>query len=148
MLLSVTRLRVRLAWHMPAFLWQTFRSTRQVARAPGFLGGRLLVDKHRTFWTLTAWDDERAMKAFRGSGAHSQVMPRLFRWCDEAAYAHWTPAEEKIADWPEAYERMTHEGRLSRVAHPSADHDAKRFASPRLKPLIGREIDPPKKQTA
>jgi hypothetical protein len=102
MLLSATRLRVRLAWHMPAFLWQTFRSNRQVSRSQGFRAGRLLVDAHRTFWTLTAWEDERSMKAFRGSGAHSQVMPRLFQWCDEAAYAHWMPAEEKLADWTEA----------------------------------------------
>jgi hypothetical protein len=133
---------------MPAFLWQTFRSNRQVSRSQGFRAGRLLVDAHRTFWTLTAWEDERSMKAFRGSGAHSQVMPRLFQWCDEAAYAHWMPAEEKLADWTEAYERLAREGRLSRVAHPSVDHEAKRFASPRLKPLIGREINPPKRSAA
>lgn len=148
MLLSVTRLRVRSVWYMPAFLWQTFRSNRQVARAPGFRGGRLLVDKQRTFWTLTAWEDERSMKAFRGSGAHSQVMPRLFHWCDEAAYTHWTASDEKIADWPEAHERLAHEGRLSRVEHPSADHEKKCFAAPRLQPLVGREINPPIKVAA
>jgi heme-degrading monooxygenase HmoA len=74
---------------MPAFLWNTFLSQRQAVRAPGFVGGRLLVNAHRTFWTLTVWESEKAMKAFRGSGAHSQVMPRLAQWCDEAAYAHW-----------------------------------------------------------
>ena len=88
-LASVTRLRVRGILYLPAFLWYTFRSQRQVIRAPGFAGGRLLVDAHWTFWTLTVWESEKAMKAFRGSGAHSQVMPRLPKWCDEAAYAHW-----------------------------------------------------------
>jgi hypothetical protein len=90
MVVSVTRLRVRSWRHVPAFLWYTFVSQRQVVRAAGFSGGRLLIDARRTFWTLTAWEDERAMKAFRGTGAHARVMPRLFDWCDEAAYAHWT----------------------------------------------------------
>ncbi len=142
MLVSVTRLRVRRLRDLAAFLWQTYSSNRQVMRASGFRGGRLLVDRHRTFWTLTAWEDERAMKAFRGSGAHAKVMPRLFQWCDEAAYAHWITSDPKLAEWPEAYERLVSEGRLSRVALPSVDHTAGRFPPPRVKPLIGREIDP------
>jgi heme-degrading monooxygenase HmoA len=142
MIISVTRLRVRRARHLPPFLWWTYRSQRQVMRANGFRGGRLLVDAHRTFWTLTAWEDERTMKAFRGSGAHSKVMPRLVHWCDEAAYSHWVAPNDKIADWPEAYERLVSDGKLSRVANPSADHSARRFAPPRLKPLIGQDIKP------
>jgi heme-degrading monooxygenase HmoA len=55
----------------------TFRSQRQVVRAPGFLGSKLLIDRKHTYWTLTMWEDERAMKAFRGSGAHAAVMPKL-----------------------------------------------------------------------
>ena len=140
MIISVTRLRVRLAWHLPPFLWWTFLSQRQVMRANGFRGGQLLVDAHRTFWTLTAWDDERAMKAFRGSGAHARVMPKLVRWCDEAAYAHWVASDDMLAEWPEAYERLVSDGKLSRVANPSADHSARRFPPPRLNPLIGQDL--------
>ena len=80
-------------------MWYTFASQRQVVRAAGFCGGRLLIDARRTFWTLTAWEDERAMKSFRGTGAHARVMPRLFEWCDEAAYAHWTVPDGEIPDW-------------------------------------------------
>jgi heme-degrading monooxygenase HmoA len=142
MLVSVTRLRVRGLRFLPAFLWKTHFAQRQVARARGFCGGRLLVDAHRTFWTMTAWEDERAMKAFRGSGAHAQVMPKLVAWCDEAAYAHWTTSDDKLAEWPEACERLVNEGKLSRVENPSTDHTARRFAAPRLKPLIGQDIKP------
>jgi len=67
----------------------TLLAQRQAVRAAGFAGGRLLIDKHRTYWTLTLWDNEKSMKAFRGSGAHGRVMPKLVEWCDEAAYAHW-----------------------------------------------------------
>jgi hypothetical protein len=142
MIISVTRLRVRLVWHLPPFLWWIFRSQRQVMRADGFRGGRLMVDAHRTFWTLTTWDGEPAMKAFRGSGAHAKVMPRLVRWCDEAAYAHWVAPDDTLAEWPEAYERLVNDGKLSRVASPSADHNARKFAPPRLQPLIGQDIQP------
>jgi hypothetical protein len=126
--------------YLPAFLWQTFLSQRQVVRAPGFSGGRLLLDTKRTYWTLTTWQDERAMKAFRGSGPHAKVMPRLIEWCDEAAYAHWVPVGDSVPSWQEAYEHLTAEGRLSRVAHPSSAHDARQFAKPRLSPLIGTDL--------
>ena len=142
MLASVTRLRVRSAWFLPAFLWRTFQSQRQVERSPGFLGGRLLVDAHRTHWTLTVWQDEKAMKGFRGSGAHARVMKRLPEWCDEAAYSHWITAGDAIPTWPESYERLVVKGRLSRVEHPSTAHLARDFPSPRLNPLIGRDLMP------
>jgi heme-degrading monooxygenase HmoA len=130
-------------------LWQTFAANHQVARANGFRGGRLLIDRRRTFWTLTAWEDERTMKSFRGSGVHAKVMPRLFHWCDEAAYSHWIATDDKIAEWPEAFDRLISEGRLSRVEHPSTDHTEHKFAPPRLQPMIGQEIKPsPSKQNA
>jgi hypothetical protein len=144
MFISVTRLRVRRLQYMPAFLWYTFASQRQAKRATGFCGGRLLVDANRTYWTLTAWQDERAMRAFRGSGAHAQVMPRLLNWCDEAAYAHWLAVDSEVPDWMQAYEHLLHDGRLSRVAHPSANHEARRFVPPRprIRPLVGRDLKP------
>lgn len=140
MLASVTRLRVRSVRFLPAFLWRTFSSQRQIRRAPGFFGGRLLLDSHLTFWTLTVWEDEQAMRNFRGSGAHARVMARLPDWCDEAAYAHWTESETAIPAWDVAYERLVSEGRLSRVAHPSQNHTDRRFPRPRLKPLIGNDM--------
>ena len=110
MLASVTRLRVGSVRFLPAFVWKTFLTQRQVVRAPGFSGGRLLIDAGRTFWTLTAWENERAMKAFRGSGPHAKVMPRLVQWCDEAAYAHWVANGDSVPSWPEAYEHLVSEG--------------------------------------
>jgi hypothetical protein len=127
---------------MPAFVWYTFASQRQVVRAPGFCGGRLLIDARPTLWTLTAWEEERAMKSFRGSGVHARVMPRLFEWCDEAAYAHWSAPDGELPDWLQAYEYLSREGHLSRVAHPSDDHRERRFSKPRLQPLIGRDVNP------
>lgn len=117
---------------------------RQVVRSSGFAGGRLLIDPHRTYWTLTVWRDEKAMKTFRGSGAHASVMPRLPKWCDEAAYAHWETVDATVPEWLEAYEHLVKDGRLSRVENPSAGHQARRFPMPRLRPLIGATLKPRK----
>ena len=146
MLASVTRLKVRSVRFLPRFLWNTFLSQRQVDRAAGFFGGRLLVDSGLTFWTLTTWENEQAMKKFRGSGAHAHVMGRLVEWCDEAAYAHWVADGEAVPTWPEAYDRLVSEGRLSRVEHPSANHLARQFPKPRLSPLIGQDLKPARSQ--
>ena len=142
MLISATRLRIRSALVLLPFVWRTFQSQRQVVRAPGFLGGRLLIDRKRTFWTLTAWETEKAMRDYRGSGAHQKVMPRLVDWCDEALVVHWTTDGTEIPPWPEAFDRLRRDGRPSRVAHPTRDHEARRFPAPRLKPMIGQDLHP------
>jgi len=80
------------------------------------------------------------MKAFRGDAAHVKVMPRLAHWCDEAAYAHWPLNRDHIPSWEEAYEVLQREGKLSRVEHPSPQHEAHKFPPPRLKPLIGNDL--------
>jgi hypothetical protein len=140
MFISVTRLRIRFWRYVPVFVWHTFRSQRQAMRASGFVGGRVLSDAKRAFWTLTAWESEKAMKAFRGSGAHARVMPKLAEWCDEAAYAHWESNADQVPTWEEAYSRLVSDAHLSRVTHPSPDHIARRFPKPRLKPLIGNDL--------
>ncbi len=139
---SVTRLRIRSVIYMPKFTWGNFLAKRYAERAPGFFGGRLLIDANRTFWTLTVWETEQAMKKFRGSGSHARVMPQLQRWCDEASYAHWITTNMNVPTWPEAYTHLVEDGRLSRVANPSDRHNARQFAEPRLKPLIGTDLKP------
>jgi hypothetical protein len=126
---SLTRLRLRSARFLPSFALATSRSSRQARRAPGFLGGAVLADRRLTFWTLTAWASEEAMRAYLRGGAHGAVMPRLLHWCDEASVARWPGAA--LPAWPEAAERMRALGRPSRVRHPSPAHAALAFPDPR-----------------
>lgn len=142
MFVSVTRLRVRSLRFLPSFFLMTTLSQRQVVRASGFLGGRLLPDRHWTFWTLTGWESERAMKSYRGTDAHAKAMPRLAHWCDEGSYAHWIHNGDSIPGWEDAYQHMLSGGKISRVNHPSADHTERHFPQPRLRPMIGQEIKP------
>jgi hypothetical protein len=142
--ISVTRLRVRSIFYLPQFFWHTFKSQTQAKNASGMLGGRLLLEAGWTFWTMTAWESEAAMRAFRSSGAHMKAMPKLLDWCDEASYAHWEQESAELPSWAEAHRRMVAEGKLSKVNNPSAAQLAKRIAEPlrggsegqRLKPVV------------
>lgn len=123
---SITRLRLRSFWTLPAFLREAQLSGAQAAQARGFLGGALLPEGRLVFWTRTAWANEAAMKAYRDSDAHRAVMPKLIDWCDEASVAHWEG--EVASDWDAIYQRMVELGRTSRVRRPTEAHQQKRFS--------------------
>ncbi|HKQ03834.1 MAG TPA: antibiotic biosynthesis monooxygenase [Blastocatellia bacterium] len=139
-LISVTRLRVRSLFYLPQFGWQALATARQAERAPGFMCGRLVREARNTFWTVTAWKDAAAMKAYRDSGAHRKVMPRLLKWCDEASTVHWEQGGAALPTWAEAHRRMEAEGRPSKVSNPSEAHQTRQIAEPRLTGREGKEL--------
>jgi len=129
--ISITRLRLRSIRFLPGFLIYASRSLRQCKRMPGFGGGSLLADRKLTFWTMTLWTDQSAMRAYVASGAHLKAMPKLRHWCDEASLVHWTQNHPTPPTWPEAAGRMRTAGRASKINHPSPDHATLSFPSPR-----------------
>ncbi len=130
--ISITRLRVRALRFMPEFVLHALRSRSQVQRAAGFQGGSLLADRRSTFWTMTAWDSEEAMRAYMLAGDHRAVMPRLMAWCDEASVLHWVQDEQTLPSWSSAAERMRQEVRPSKVRNPSPNHAGLSYDLPRL----------------
>ncbi|WP_204259606.1 antibiotic biosynthesis monooxygenase family protein [Lichenicola cladoniae] len=74
---SVTRLRIRSARFMPRFALYALNSLRQCKQAHGFLECSLLQDRKLTFWTMTLWRDQAAMRAYMTGGAHLRAMPKL-----------------------------------------------------------------------
>ncbi|MGB9067978.1 MAG: antibiotic biosynthesis monooxygenase [Candidatus Acidiferrales bacterium] len=129
--MSVTRLRVRALRFMPEFIVYVLRSLRQVRRSSGFLGGALMRDDGKAFWTVTVWTDAKAMEDYRIAGIHRAAMPKLLNWCDEASVVHWTPDSADVPSWPQACGRMVAEGRASKVNNPSPAHLAFRIPGPK-----------------
>ncbi len=117
---------------MPGFAVHTMRSIAQVRRAAGYRDGALLADRKWTFWTLTAWGSEAAMRAYMVSGSHRRAMPKLLEWCDEASVAHWVQKGDALPAWEEADRRMRQTGRPSKVRNPSAGQAGLRYAAPRM----------------
>lgn len=132
--ISVTRLRLRSRRYLLPFLHATWSIVRQAKRADGFVEGqlarggdpslwrRLVPEKDATFWTLTVWDDEESMRAFRNSDPHGRIMPKLLDWCDEASFVHWEQEDAELPDTAVARRAMFERGELGRVRHPSQSH--------------------------
>jgi hypothetical protein len=129
--ISVTRLRLRSIRDLPFFIWLSFFSQLEAKRASGNLKTRLVQDARLTFWTLTAWESEAAMRAFMMAGTHRQAMPKLVKWCDEASVVHWYQETADLPNLQEAHRRMLVEGRASRVEHPSDAQMSKQYAAPK-----------------
>lgn len=131
---SVTRLRLRSRRYLLPFLYSTWQIVRQAKRADGFVEGqlarggdpslfrRLVPGKDATFWTLTVWEDEESMLAFRNSDPHGLIMPKLLDWCDEASFVHWEQESAELPDTDVARQTMFERGKLGRVRHPSDSH--------------------------
>ena len=129
---SITRLRVRSIRFMPWFAVDTVRTSRQVKTAEGFLGGSLLADRKRTFWTMTLWREQPDMRRYMTGGAHLKAMPKLLHWCDEASVVHWEQPDATAPDWLEADRRMRTEGRPSKLHHPGPNHRDLTYDAPRI----------------
>ena len=130
--ISITRLRIRSLRFLPGFALQALRSREQARRAAGFRGGAVLADHAWAFWTMTAWEDEAAMRCSMTTGAHRDAMPRLSHWCDEASVVHWSQPDAGLPSWAEADRRMRADGRPSKLRHPSPQHAALDYRPPRL----------------
>lgn len=128
---SITRARIRSLWFFPRFARAALLAVQQAETASGFLGGRLLPDGLRTFWTMTVWRSEEAMRAYMLSGPHRTAMPQFFNWCDEASVVHWEQVEGHPPTWASAFRRMKAEGRPSKLRRPSRRHQAMAFRTPR-----------------
>lgn len=141
-LISVTRLRLASARHLPGFLWLSWRAARQARRVPGFRGLRLLADRHLAFWTATAWADLASMKSFRAAGAHRAAMPSMAGRCDEGAVVRFTGPLGALDDWPGLHARLLAEGEPTSLPRPSAAQVARDWAPPRSHRLADVAVFP------
>jgi hypothetical protein len=136
---SVTRLHLASRWSFPRFVFHALASSRQARRSRGFLTGWVSNDGKLGFWTVTVWESLDAMRAFRNSGVHMRTMPKLLGWCDEASFVHWEQPESNAPDIDGAFERLSREGRLSKVNEPSARHQAGHTVSD-VRPLATQQL--------
>src|SRR5664279_2860668 len=125
--ISATRLKVKSIVYLISFIKANEASVKQLNITNGFLGGKELIDKGLTFWTLTMWNNELSMKYFRNSLAHKRAMHKLPFWCNEASYLHWLQQEEKLPDWETIHSKILSEGQTTKVRTPSANQLSKNY---------------------
>jgi hypothetical protein len=129
-IISVTRLHLRHLYFTPSFLWYSMLASRQAGQAPGFLGGRLLVNRDFSFWTMTAWENEAVVRAYRNGGAHLKAMPHLSLWCDESLATHWEEPQGPLPSWELAYQKLSLQGHSPPLKVPSEHQATRTFSAP------------------
>jgi hypothetical protein len=103
-----SRFELASAWRSPAFLLHSLRIWRQARRSAGLLGVSLRAyPVAGVFWTLSAWTDEAALRAFAGANPHRTIMKRARPWTKSATFRFWTTDElvpERL--WADAQTRI------------------------------------------
>jgi len=93
-------------------MFDLFRRSRavadQLANTPGLIGFtfRAKFLRHR-FWTLSVWEDERALMAFVGKVPHLDAMTVLQSHMGESAFVRWSVRGAELPlRWDDALLRM------------------------------------------
>jgi len=104
---SATVLPLRRYRDIPAFLALSTRVAKQVKRTDGAVRYALNTDMRRKkFWTVSAWRDRAAMRAFVQAEPHLTATKRFAQWAGEgAAFVEWTAPDGKV-DWKDVLKRL------------------------------------------
>ena len=101
-----SRLELRRVRDVPSFLAAALRIRRQMLASPGVLGLSLIARPlHRTFWTLSAWQDQAALGAATARQPHVQIMKHFRPRMAASSFVTWTAAALPIP-WDEARRRL------------------------------------------
>ena len=91
-----SRFELSSSWRSAMFLMLSLRIWRQARRSPGMVGVSLRAfPVRKTYWTLSAWTDEAALREFARTDPHRTIMKRARPWTKSATFRFWTmPAGE------------------------------------------------------
>jgi hypothetical protein len=107
-LILLTTLPVRRLSKLPRFLGYTRRIQKQLDDRPaGLIGYSLLAKPLRSrYWTLSAWEDEQALRAFIRQPPHVDAMRDLPQVLAGFTTVRWTvPGAQLPPDWDDAMAR-------------------------------------------
>ena len=95
-------------WRVLPFFVFTAQVVKQLAKADGLLGYSLLARPlSKRFWTLSAWENEKALRAFVQNPPHVRIMTALGPHMDKTNFVHWTLKGSQLPlQWEDALRRM------------------------------------------
>lgn len=108
--IMASRFRLKTALRSPQFLVYAIRIWRQARSSQGILGVSLRAYPLRgTFWTLSAWTDEAALRTFARADPHRTIIGNIRPWAKEATFRFWTVPADELAPrdlWADAGTRI------------------------------------------
>ncbi len=96
---------------IPAFLRHTLQIQGQLRRTAGATGYSMRAKVlSRKFWTLSAWESDRALMDFVARMAHGQVMKTLAPHMGATTFTRWKVFGSALPpDWDDAIRRESKE---------------------------------------
>jgi hypothetical protein len=114
-LAMASRFELRRHRDVPAFLVAALRLRRTFRDADGGIGlGLRAQPLRRTFWTLSAWDDQGHLDGFTRHPQHRQVMQRFAPLTADAGFVTWAIPDDTVPTWPDALRRLAEAGAPTR----------------------------------
>jgi hypothetical protein len=106
-------------WDLPRFEWYTLRVHRQLARTPGLVGFSFRGEFPLRYWTISAWENGRALNGFVRAGTHLSVMAALSAKRRRFRHTHWKVTGSGLPlAWADALHRLERADPAS-TAHPA-----------------------------
>ncbi|MGI5200439.1 hypothetical protein ACQEU6_02360 [Spirillospora sp. CA-108201] len=141
-LVMASRLEVRRLREVPGFFLASVALWRQARRSSGVHGLGLKAELlKRTFWTVSAWSDKKALYAYARAEPHHSTMRRLRSVTHESTFVFWTaePGELPIT-WTEVKRRIADQRAAEALneAEPISDGSPRSTDSLMLPPFDGR----------
>lgn len=95
-------------WRLPHFFLYTAQVVKQLASGEGILGYSVLAHPlSKRFWTLSAWKDEAALRAFVQHPPHVRIMTALTPHMDETKFVRWIVKGSQLPlRWDDALRRL------------------------------------------
>jgi hypothetical protein len=103
-----SRLEVRSFKDVPRFFLKSLAAWKQVRTAPGAYGASLIAQPFkRTFWTLSAWEDRKALYVYAKTEPHQSVMTGLRQTMSNSTFTFWeVPTEQLPITWALAKQQL------------------------------------------
>ena len=96
----LTRLRTRGLPGVRAVLRTTGQVLADCRSVPGFLGGRLAIDRRGDAWTLTAWESAAAVRAF--GARHAPIAATIDDVASESVMRAFRHEGRAVPSWTQA----------------------------------------------
>jgi len=96
---------------IPRFMQFSFQIQRQLNKSPGVVGYSLRAKPlSRNFWTLSAWEDQRALQDFVRRVPHLDAMRSLIPHMGPTKFNQWkVPGSALPLRWDDAMRRSSQE---------------------------------------
>ncbi len=104
----VTYLPLKHFWKVPSFIRMFQAVQHQLSRSEGLIGYSMIAKfLGRRFWSLSVWEDEKALTDFVMKIPHKDIMVSLGGQLNSPRFVRWKIAGSAVPpSWDEAYKQL------------------------------------------